>query len=150
MEFQASTLWWVLAGVLVIAELLTGTFYLLMLALGSVAAAVAAHAGVGTSGQFVAAALVGGGATAVWHFKRARQPHSAPAASNADMNLDIGQTVQVPAWQPDGKARVAYRGATWTVRHVSHAAPVDGEHRIVAVHGNELDVVPIAHQTPQA
>ena len=47
MEFQASTLWWVLAGVLVIAELLTGTFYLLMLALGSVAAAGAAHAGAG-------------------------------------------------------------------------------------------------------
>ena len=150
MEFQASTLWWVLAGALVIAELLTGTFYLLMLALGSVAAAIAAHAGVGSSGQFVAAALVGGGATAVWHLKRARAPHSAPAASNADMNLDIGQTVQVPAWKPDGKARVTYRGATWTGRHVSHAAPVDGEHRIVAVHGNELDVVPIAHRTPQA
>ena len=103
MEFQASTLWWVLAGALVIAELLTGTFYLLMLALGSVAAAVAAHAGATGSGQFVAAALVGGGATAAWHFKRARAPRSAPAASNADVSPDIGQTVQVHAWQDDGQ-----------------------------------------------
>ena len=87
MEFQASTLWWVLAGALVIAELLTGTFYLLMLALGSVAAAVAAHAGATGSGQFVAAALVGGGATAAWHFKRARAPRSAPAASKATSAL---------------------------------------------------------------
>jgi membrane protein implicated in regulation of membrane protease activity len=36
MEFQASTLWWVLAGALVIAELLTGTFYLLMLPKASI------------------------------------------------------------------------------------------------------------------
>ena len=150
MEFQASTLWWVLAGVLVIAELLTGTFYLLMLALGSVAAAVAAHAGATGSGQFVAAALVGGGATAVWHFKRARAPRSAPAASNADVSLDIGQTLQVPSWQADGRARVPYRGALWTVRHTGSGKPTVGEHRIVAVHGNELDVVPTAPGTLQA
>ncbi|MFM7847989.1 MAG: NfeD family protein [Rubrivivax sp.] len=149
MEFQASTLWWVLAGALVIAELLTGTFYLLMLALGSVAAAVAAHAGATGSGQFVAAALVGGGATALWHFTRARAPRSAPAASNADVSLDIGQTLQVPSWQADGRTRVPYRGALWTVRHTGGGAPTVGEHRIVAVHGNELDVVPTAPGAPQ-
>ena len=146
MEFQASTLWWILAGVLVIAELLTGTFYLLMLALGSAAAAGAAHAGAAGSAQFVAAALVGGGATALWHLKRARSPRSAPSASNADVNMDIGQTVNVQAWQADGRARVPYRGAAWTVRHAGPGAPSSGEHRIVAVHGNELDVVPV-HST---
>jgi membrane protein implicated in regulation of membrane protease activity len=143
MEFQASTLWWVLAGLLVIAEMLTGTFYLLMLALGSVAAAGMAHAGAAGSAQFVTAALVGGGATALWHFKRARAPRSAPAASNADVNMDIGQTVHVAEWQPDGQARVPYRGAAWTVRHASERAPLPGAHRIVAVHGTVLDVVPL-------
>jgi membrane protein implicated in regulation of membrane protease activity len=149
MEFQASTLWWVLAGVLVIAELLTGTFYLLMLALGSVAAAGAAHAGAAGTAQFVAAALVGGGATALWHFKRARAPRSAPAASNADVSPDIGQTVVVAQWQADGKARVPYRGAAWTVRHAGAGTPAPGEHRIVAVHGSELDVVPVHAAAPQ-
>ena len=142
MEFQASTLWWVLAGALVIAELLTGTFYLLMLALGSVAAAVAAHAGAPGSGQFVAAALVGGGATAAWHFKRASHPQSAPAASNPDVNLDIGQSVTVQVWGADGTASVQYRGATGQVRHAGAGAPAPGPHRIVAVHGNRLDVAP--------
>ena len=35
-----STAWWLLVGLLVIAELLTGTFYLLMLALGAIAGAL--------------------------------------------------------------------------------------------------------------
>ncbi|MCE2782848.1 NfeD family protein [Limnohabitans sp.] len=55
-----STMWWVLAGVLVALELLTGTFYLLMLGLGAVAAALVAMADHGLSTQLVAAAMVGG------------------------------------------------------------------------------------------
>ena len=35
MEIGASASWWLIAGVLVAAELVTGTFYLLMLALGA-------------------------------------------------------------------------------------------------------------------
>jgi len=142
MEMSASTLWWVLAGLLVVAELLTGTFYLLMLALGSAAGAIAAHLGLIGAQQMVVAALVGGGATAIWHFRRARAPRSAPAASNRDVNIDIGQTVQVEAWSDKGLARVPYRGASWEVRHVGTGEPASGEHVIVAVHGNRLDVAP--------
>ena len=40
-----STIWWLLAGSAVAVELVTGTFYLLMLAFGLAAAALAAHAG---------------------------------------------------------------------------------------------------------
>jgi membrane protein implicated in regulation of membrane protease activity len=142
MDFQASTWWWVLAGVMVLAELLSGTFYLLMMALGAAAAALAAHAGAGLTGQLVAAAVVGGGATAAWHLRRARQPRSAPVASNADVNLDIGQTVDVQAWDAEGRARVHYRGASWAVRHIADGAPAPGTHVIVAVHGSELRVKP--------
>ena len=39
---EASTIWWLAAGAVVVAELLTGTFYLLMVALGLVAAAIPA------------------------------------------------------------------------------------------------------------
>jgi membrane protein implicated in regulation of membrane protease activity len=60
MDFDASTWWWILAGMAVIAELLTGTFYLLMLALGLSAGALAAHAGAGVAGQLVAAAPAAG------------------------------------------------------------------------------------------
>jgi membrane protein implicated in regulation of membrane protease activity len=147
MDFSAPTLWWVLAGVLVVAELLSGTFYLLMIALGAAAGAIAAHAGVSTTAQIATAALVAAGATALWHFKRASQPRSAPAASNADVNLDIGQTVQVSAWREDGTAQVSYRGATWQVRHAGAAAAQAGTHRIVAVHGNRLDVERVTSAT---
>ncbi|MES6050819.1 hypothetical protein U6S05_12095, partial [Cutibacterium acnes] len=69
-----STVWWLLAGVAVAAELTSGTFFLLMLALGAAAGALAAHAGLGLSGQLVTAALVGGGAVAVWMRWRRRHP----------------------------------------------------------------------------
>jgi membrane protein implicated in regulation of membrane protease activity len=140
MDWSAATGWWVLAGVLVAVELTTGTFYLLMMAAGAAAAALAAHAGLGTSAQVLAAALVGGGATAAWHFKRARHPQSAPAASNRDVVLDIGETLNIEQWQADGTARAVYRGAAWAVRYSGDGAPSPGRHRIVALHGNELSV----------
>ena len=81
MDVSASTLWWSAAGVAVVVELLTGTFYLLMMAIGLAAAAVAAHLGLAGTGQVIAAAVVGGGATALWHLKRASHPRSAPVRS---------------------------------------------------------------------
>ena len=41
------TIWWLLTGGAVAIELLTGTFYLLMLAIGMAAGAVTAHLGGG-------------------------------------------------------------------------------------------------------
>ena len=54
-----STLWWLLAGSTVALELFTGTFYLLMLAVGMAAGALAAHAGLGLVGQLIVAAITG-------------------------------------------------------------------------------------------
>ncbi|TNF61541.1 MAG: NfeD family protein, partial [Burkholderiales bacterium] len=45
-----STLWWLMTGAAVVLELLTGTFYLLMLAIGLAAGAVAAHLGLDLTG----------------------------------------------------------------------------------------------------
>ena len=142
MDWNAATWWWVLAGVMVAAELATGTFYLLMLALGCGAGALAAHAGLGTTPQLVGAALVGAGATAGWHYKRLRQPPQAPSESNRDVILDIGSPVQVPFWADDGSARVTYRGAAWSVRFAGTGPPQPGEHVIVSLNGNELRVAP--------
>lgn len=142
MDWNPPTLWWLAAGILVAAELLTGTFYLLMLALGCVAGALAAHGGAGVVAQVAVAALLGAGATAAWHVKRARSPRSAPAESNRDVNLDIGEQVIVRAWAADGSTRVHHRGSTWTARLAPGAAPTSGAHRIVAVHGNQLQLAP--------
>ena len=144
MDWSAPTLWWLAAGLLVAAELATGTFYLLMLALGAAAAALAAHLGAGTAVQWVAAAGVGAGATAAWHLKRAQAPRSAPAALNQDVNIDIGATVQVPGWDSDGTARVDYRGSSWLVRHSGSGMPLPGPHLIISVQSGWLGVAPVA------
>ncbi|RQP22933.1 NfeD family protein [Albitalea terrae] len=142
---SASTVWWLLAGVAVAAELTTGTFYLLMVALGLAAGALAAHAGLAASIQLVAASVIGGGATVLWHWKRSRMPQDRPVPENRDVNLDIGERVQVPAWEPDGTARVAYRGSTWSARLQPGAAAAPGLHRVAAVEGNWLVLAPASN-----
>ena len=142
LDLSASTLWWIVAGVLVAVELTTGTFYLLMLALGCAAGALAAHAGLGINAQVVAAALVGGGGAALCYYLRSKQPGSLPASSNPDLNLDIGSSIEVPAWGPQGRARVQYRGAAWTVRLARPGPGQPGAHVIVSIDGNELLVAP--------
>jgi membrane protein implicated in regulation of membrane protease activity len=107
-----------------------------------VAGALAAHLGLGSTGQIVAAALVGGGATGLWHWRRARAPHSAPAASNRDVNLDIGERVHVKSWRDDRTTHVTYRGSTWTARLAPGAGAVAGEFRVVAVENNWLVLAP--------
>ena len=142
MDISASTFWWVAAGVAVAAELTTGTFYLLMVALGLAAAAIAAHLGAAFGTQILSAGIVGGGATAAWHWRRAHQPHSLPAHLNRDVNLDIGERVNVAAWDSDGTARVQYRGSTWTAKLQPGAAPRAGMHHVTAVEGNWLVLAP--------
>jgi len=144
LDWNAPVLWWLAAGVLVAAELATGTFYLLMLAAGCAAGALAAHVGLGSTAQVVSAALLGAAFTAGWHFKRARSPRSAPSERNRDVNIDIGQTLHVEAWGADGTARVPYRGAAWSVRFEGTGTPAPGEHVIIAVQGNQLRVAPAA------
>ncbi len=139
-------MWWSAAGLLVVAELLTGTFYLLMLSVGLAAAAVAAQAGLTLSGQLGVAAVAGGrGVIGVRLFRRQR-PEPSTAAFNRDVNLDIGQRVHVDHWNEDGTARVQYRGAGWQVRfqgaQAGAGAPAPGTYVIHAVDGNELIVGP--------
>jgi len=142
LDWNPPTLWWLAAGALVAAELATGTFYLLMVALGCAAGALAAHAGLSGTTQVVAAALLGLFATAAWRLHRARQPRVLPAQNNRDVNLDIGSAVRVEQWQADGSARVQYRGATWSVRYAGGGTPQPGQHVIVALQGSELRVAP--------
>jgi membrane protein implicated in regulation of membrane protease activity len=145
MDISASTLWWLLAGIAVAAELTTGTFYLLMVALGLAAGALAAHASMAVGAQLVVASVIGGGATALWHWKRSRTPEDRPVQENRDVNLDVGERVQVAAWEPDGTARVAYRGSTWSARIQPGAAPAPGLHRVAAVEGNWLVLAPASN-----
>jgi membrane protein implicated in regulation of membrane protease activity len=142
MDLSIATLWWIAAGVAVAAELATGTFYLLMIALGLAAGAIAAYLGLASTLQVVAAALIGGGATGLLHWRRYRQPASAPARTNRDVNLDIGERVNVSDWAIDRTARVQYRGSLWTARLAPGAVAAPGPYLVSAVEGNWLVLAP--------
>jgi membrane protein implicated in regulation of membrane protease activity len=133
-----STLWWLATGGVIVAELLTGTFYLLMLGVGCSAGALAAHMGWSPTSQIVVAALVGGGAVVGWHLRQMQVHREAPAQSNANVNLDIGETVQIESWNTDGTADVHYRGARWTAIHRIGVTPSAGSHRVAELVGNRL------------
>jgi membrane protein implicated in regulation of membrane protease activity len=138
---EPSTFWWILAGIAVGVELVTGTFYLLMLAIGLAAGALAAHAGLPITWQLVVAAVVGGGAVALWHAKRSSQPPQLPASANPNVNLDIGETVFVERWERNGTAVVKYRGSNWmVVLPEGVSGQQTGPHRVIEVQGNRLIV----------
>ena len=135
-----STIWWVMAGVFVGVEMLTGTFYLLMVSVGLVAGAVAAQAGLSSSFQIVVAAIVSCGAVVAWRGYQMKRPQPPSASASHDVHLEIGEVVTVDAWAPDGTATVKYRGAKWLVAIADGTTPSTGPHRIVEVIGRRLMV----------
>ena len=134
MTMDNPTLWWLVAGGLVVAELLTGTFYLLMLSLGAVAAALAAYVGISVTWQIATAAAVGGAAAVLWHLKK---PLSNDA-QDSNVHLDIGETVSVEAWDAQGHTQVKHRGAQWAAICAPNITPEPGLHRIIEMQGNSL------------
>lgn len=133
-----STLWWLAAGVLVASELISGTFYLLMLAVGLAAGALSAHAGLGATSQIVIASVIGAVSVIGWHVRRKRDA-VVKTSADRDINLDVGETVQVDAWSDPGHTSVKYRGAQWSaVPAGGSSSGTTGPHRIVEVRGSQL------------
>ena len=75
--------------------------------------------------------------TAAYLYRRSR-PGDPPARADRSVNLDVGETVHIEAWQSDGTASVKYRGAQWTAIHRPGATPVPGAHRVAELVGNRL------------
>ena len=144
---EISTIWWILAGLAVVAELLTGTIYLLMIALGLAAGAGAAHLNLDLAVQIAVAALVAlvcMAATRAIRRRRGSKVSSDPAAQ-----LDIGSQVHVTAWLPDGSAQVQYRGALWRALPAATTASLQpGLFRVVALQGNQLVIEPVMEHPP--
>ncbi|QYD67361.1 NfeD family protein [Paraburkholderia edwinii] len=132
--------WWIGAGVLIVLELMSGTFYLLMIALGFIAAALARLAGAQLPVQIAVAALVALVAVALLRRSRFGRNKRPEAAHNPDVNLDIGATLTVPEWH-ERRARTQYRGAAWDVE-LAPGEPEDARvYRVTALRGSCLVVV---------
>ena len=136
-----STIWWLIAGALVGIELTTGTFYLLMLAIGASAAALAAHAQLSLSLQITTGAVVGALAVVLWRiYSLQKLKQTTPELS--PQHLDIGETVNVTSWDNTGHAQVKHRGALWAATSLeaseSGEAPEPGLYLIHDIQGNTL------------
>ncbi len=129
--------WAVLGLALVVVELLTGTFYLLMFGVAAFGASAAAYFGMEFPAQaIVAAAVAAAGCWAVFSY-RARN------AAKQMAPVDAGQPASFENWIDQGArlARVRYRGASWDARVEGEAAPEPGAILyVLATDGNTLKV----------
>lgn len=127
---------WIIAGIaLVIAELATGTFYLLVLAAAAFAGACAAY----FQQSFWLAAVVAVAVAAAGVIGVSR--YRAPAQAKGGASLDVGQSVIFEAWssEADRLARVRYRNSIWDARVVDHGPIAAGcVLHIRSVDGNTL------------
>ena len=129
--------WAIVALVLVIAELLSGTFYLLMLAVAAFGAATAAYVGQSFPVQAIVAVLLGAGGCYGVHVYRARSSGKRMAP------IDAGMPASFENWLDPGArlARVRYRGASWDARVEGSDSLEPGAMLVVlAADGNTLKV----------
>jgi membrane protein implicated in regulation of membrane protease activity len=139
-------LWAVVGFVLVIAELLTGTFYLLVIALGFFAASACAGLDANFLVQAIvgcAVALVGGWLVHHWHESQRTKDGG---KSNV---LDRGQAVVLEGWSNEsaGIARVRYRGTSWDARVPAGEHPQTGT--TLYIDGQEGSMLLLAATRPQ-
>jgi membrane protein implicated in regulation of membrane protease activity len=129
---------WLLLGlVLVVVEMMTGTFYLLILGIAAFIASAVAYSG----GEFWLQALVAAGAAIGGSIVvRRRKRAAAPVDSSA---IDVGQTAVMEEWvsEPQRLARVRYRGTLWDAEVQGGLTLVKGDLLFIAgTEGNRLKV----------
>jgi len=130
---SAYWLWWTAAAALVGAELLTGTFYLLVIGIALACGGVIAWLGWSTPYQWLTASGLGVlGVVALEWWKRGR------GRSPEQTALDVGQMVRVQKWGPDRTARVTYRGSTWDAELATPDTPQAETMYIAATRGSVL------------
>ena len=133
--------WFVVAFGLLVAELLTGTFYLLVIATALAVAGFAALAGASSPLQFIVAAAIGlGGSIWLRSTRFGKRLHE--RGDDLVQNMDIGQTLRVEHWTPARTARASYRGAVWDVELAPGEQPAGGEFVIREINANRLIVAP--------
>jgi len=132
--------WFVIGFGLVIAELLTGTFYLLVIAVAFGAAGVAALLGASVVLQLATAAAFSLGGTLWLRQSKFGRRLRDRVISDHVQNMDVGQTLRVDQWAPNRTARANYRGATWDVELAPGEEAASGEFVIREINANRLIV----------
>lgn len=132
----AFTLWAIIGVALIIAEIFTTSFYLLILGIAALIASAIAFVGAPLEIQLVTAAV----ASVLGHFSLAKYRHDHPKKStNGLENMDIGAKVTVHL--NEGQAVAAYRGTIWdAIDSQGNPLQEPGTYTITSTQGNVLVV----------
>lgn len=134
--------WWLLALGLGIAEILTGTFYLIVLAIACVIGGVTALVGLPSTWQLLLTAVCAFGGWGLLLYYRSK----GGAGAAGEMRLDVGQQLRIIEWQEPRRTQVRYRGAQWPVELAPDAqveVAIPGQFVITKVEGGRLIVAPV-------
>lgn len=137
--------WFALAVLALIGELSTGTFYLLLLAIGLAVGGLCALLGLSLHWQLIACIVMALVSLVILRKSGLMGRHRRLPKPDA-LSLDIGQPVQVTQWSENQTTSVWYRGATWQARLQSGHSPVPGAYVIVAIDGAQLLIKPLDRQ----
>jgi membrane protein implicated in regulation of membrane protease activity len=140
---DAYVYWFLLCLVLLGIEMVSGTFYLLVVAIAAAVAGMSALLGMAMVGQMILSALTGIAGILILRNSIRNQVTDA-----ANFSIDIGQPVRIIKWNGDRSARVNYRGTEWDAQLESPETPSDVTLYIASMQGSSL--VLTHRKTPQS
>ncbi len=135
-------IWVLAASALIIVEVFTVSFYLLLAAIGALVAAFAAYLGFELAFQiFIASIVTLIGWTALHKFRpQVKHPDS---RANPDLNMDIGASVRIKGIDANGDLIVSHRGANWAAQiENGEAANLSLDYQIIKIDGAKLILAP--------
>lgn len=136
-------IWYVLAGICLILELLTGSLYLLFISLGLIVGGFVAWLELSVYWSIAAFVVTSLAFVFIFRLLGIHQYTATRSATNdVNVNLDIGAVVRVEQWQLR-QTSVSYRGAQWQAvlaEDVHQGNP--GEYVVVDITGSTLVLRP--------
>ena len=129
------SLWLIVAAALTGLEMLTGTFYLLLMAIAALAGCLAALTDFSGTQQLLAFGAFGLIEAVAFTVYRRRHP-----AKQTENFLDVGNQVVFKNTTPDGSWVVRYRGSDWQARPAREETRKDAPLVITKASGNILIV----------
>lgn len=123
--------WFLIALVMLALEMMTGTFYILVIGIALAIGGLVALCGLNLTAQISISAIVGIIGTVILHSKKG-------LAFDTLQNPNVGEQVKVLVWREGGKARVSYRGSEWDAEIASPDVPQDQTLYIQEMRGSTL------------
>ncbi|HJU49416.1 MAG TPA: NfeD family protein [Pseudogulbenkiania sp.] len=133
---MTSTFWFSCAVAALIAEFVTGTFYLLVVSLALVGGGLAALSGLSTVTELATASLTG--VIGLWLVTRWKKRHANLRQPRRDP--DFGQPVRIVSLADNGLARVHYRGTEWDAELLDKSLASGQTGYIVGSDGGRLKI----------